>query len=266
MVTKRKHYLTYIYLNASDCSMGLYLLIMGVIDSLYQKDYAGIDSWWRHSWQCKVAGFFVLLSMEASNVAILCVTIIRFIVIRLPFTYKEYKWAIYRGNLALILISSSYSIGKAFIMDTKSPMCLFFMAHSNAPTYIFGIIYVSVVINALIFSAVLSFSTWMMYAIHESSKLSGRVWKNTDKRLVKRMIIMSMTNFISWFMVCLITLLNKKKEYFYKNIYNVDVRAKISVESADYLIQGLYSLSEQTSYCKISRMWVLNFCNRSEIW
>ena len=206
--TKRKHYLTYTYLNISDCAMGLYLLILGVVDSLYLNEYAAIDSWWRHSWQCKVAGFFALLSMEASNVAILCVTIIRFIITRLPFTYKEYKWAIYRGNLALMLISTSFSIGKAFIMDTPSAMCLFFLVDLNAPSYIFGIIYVSVILNAVVFSAVMLFSTWMMCTIHKSSKLSGRVWKNTDRLLVKRMIILSMTNFISWFMICVITLLN----------------------------------------------------------
>ena len=210
LLTKRKQYLTYIYLNISDGSMGLYLLTLGFIDSLYQKDYAAIDSWWRRSWQCKVAGFLSILSMEASNVAILCVTIIRFFVIRLPFTYREYKWAIYRSTLVIMLISIAFSVGKAFIMNTTSPMCLFFLANSNAPSYIFSIIYVSVVLNALIFVAVILFSTWMMCAIRESSKQSGRVWKKTDKRLVKRMIILSVTNFISWFIICLITLLNTR--------------------------------------------------------
>ena len=206
--TKRKYYLTYTYLNSADCSMGLYLLTMGIVDSLYQNEYAAIDSWWRHSWQCKVAGFLALLSMEASNVAILCVTITRYIGIRLPFTYKKYKWAIYRTTLTVMLISIAFSVGKAFIMDTTSAMCLFFMADSDAPLHIFNIIYVSVVLNASIFIAILLFSMWMMCAIHNSSRMSGSVSKKTEQRLVKRTIILSITNFISWFTICVITLLN----------------------------------------------------------
>ena len=206
--TKRKHYVTYMYLNISDWSMALYLLMMGIVDSMYQTEYAAIDSWWRHSWQCKFTGFLALLSMEASNVAILCVTITRFIVVRLPFTYKEYKWAIHRSSMIFMVMSVAFSVGKSFIMDTTSPMCLFFITDPSAPFYIIGIIYVSVVMNALVFLAVIIFSTWMMCAIRESSQMSGRSWKITDQRLVKRMIILSVTNFISWFMICLITLLN----------------------------------------------------------
>ena len=75
--TKQKLSVPYMYLNISDLAMGAYMLIFGITDFLYQGEYATIDSWWRHSWQCKVAGILSLLSIEASNVAILCVTIIR---------------------------------------------------------------------------------------------------------------------------------------------------------------------------------------------
>ena len=36
----------------------------------------------------------------------------------------------------------------------------------------------------------------------------GRSWKHTFQCLLKTMILMSLINFIAWFMICLITLLN----------------------------------------------------------
>ena len=211
--TKRKLFVPYMYLNISDLAMGLYMLIICITDLLYQKEYAIIDSWWRHSWQCKVAGFLSLLSMEASNVAILCVTIIRYTTGSLPYKYKKYKHVIYRKTLELMFISVAFSIGKSFIMDTTSSMCLAIIADSNTPLYIVGIIYASVAVNALIFSVIIIILSGMKTAVvksQESAMVTGRIGKNTVQYFVMRMMFISTTNFIAWFMIGLITVLNTR--------------------------------------------------------
>ena len=208
---KQKLFVPYMYLNISDLAMGVYMLIMGITDFLYQGEYATIDSWWRHSWQCKVAGFLSLLSVEASNVAVLCVTIIRYTVVCLPYKYKKYKNAIYRKTLALMFLFSVFSIVKSFIMDTTNPMCLVFIVDSNTQHYVVGIIYASVALNALIFSVtivLLSRMKTMVAKREESATMAGRIGKNTVQYFVIRMMFLSTTNFITWFMIGLITVLN----------------------------------------------------------
>ena len=135
--TKWKLFIPYMYLNISDSAMGVYMLIIGITDVLYHGEYATIDSWWRHSWQCKVAGFLSLLSMKASNVAILCVTIIRFsLVLTYKYKqYKKYKHAIYRKTLALMLISVAFSIRKAFTW-TQQALCASFLCQIQIHLYI----------------------------------------------------------------------------------------------------------------------------------
>ena len=210
--TQRKLCVPFMCLNISDLVMGVYMLIMGITDFVYQGEYAIIDSWWRHSWQCKVAGFLSLLSMEASNVAILCITMVRFS-LTLPFKYKKYKHVVYRNILALMLTFAAFSIGKAFIMETISPLCLFFIVDSATPLHIVAIIYTSVALNTLIFSAVILVSAcmkWMVVITHESSTMSGKLGKKSDRYFLTRVIFLSTTNFIPWFVLGIITFLNTR--------------------------------------------------------
>ena len=208
--TKRKLLIPCMYLNISDLAMGVYMLMIGITDFLYQGEYAIIDSWWRQSWQCKVVGFLALFSMEASTVAILCVTMMRF---SLAFhykykQYKKYKHAIYRNTLALIFISVAFSIGKALIMHTTSPLCLFFMSDSDTPLYIVGIIYTSIAFNTMIFSAVILLLTWVKWMTHESTKIPETFWKNSGRYFLTRVIFLSTVNFTPWLMLGIITVLN----------------------------------------------------------
>ena len=213
LTTKRNLFIPYMYLNISDLAMGLYMLIIGITDFLYQGEYATIDAWWRHSWQCKVAGFLSLLSIEASNVAILCVTIIRYAVLCSPYKYKRYKHGIYNKTLELMFISVAFSTCKSFIMDTTSSMCLTMIADSNTPLYIVGIIYTSVAVNSLIFSVIIILLLGMKTMVvkgQDSAMMAGRNGKNTVQYFVIHMMFISTVNFIAWFMIGLITVLNTR--------------------------------------------------------
>ena len=122
--------------------------------------------------------------------------------------YKKYKHAIYRNTLALIFISVAFSIGKALIMHTTSPLCLFFMSDSDTPLYIVGIIYTSIAFNTMIFSAVILLLTWVKWMTHESTKLPETFWKNSGRYFLTRVIFLSTVNFTPWLMLGIITVLN----------------------------------------------------------
>ena len=71
--------------------MGVYLSEIGVADRLYLGTYLWEDRAWRHSAACKVAGFFSLLSSEASVFIICLITLDRFLVLRFPFSSLRFQ-------------------------------------------------------------------------------------------------------------------------------------------------------------------------------
>ena len=206
--TKHRQYISYIYLNGSDGMMGLYLLVLCVVDSMYQEEYAVIDHWWRQSWQCRITAFIALVSTEASSVAVLLITAVRFIVVRFPFTYRNRKKMVDNISFSIMILFLVFSLTKSILMETTSPLCLFFVTKENPRTYVKSIILISAVINAINFAVILICSVWMIHCIHASCKKSGRGWRSGDTRLVVRVALLNSTNFICWFLVCIVTVMS----------------------------------------------------------
>ena len=65
----------------SDFIMGIYLLLMASVDTVYRGDYARHDSAWKLSHLCTLAGFLSTLSGELSVLTLLVITVERHIVI-----------------------------------------------------------------------------------------------------------------------------------------------------------------------------------------
>ena len=104
-----------------------------------------------------------------------------------------------------------FLLSKSFIMDTTNSMCLGFMVDKKTRLYIVGIIYASVALNALIFSVIiilLSGIKTMVAKNEESAAMARRTGKNTVQYFVIRMLFLSTINFITWFMIGFITVLN----------------------------------------------------------
>ena len=70
------------HLCVSDLLMGIYLVIIGVADSLYGSRYFLTSETWRSSGACKAAGFLSLLSSEVSAFFICILTVDRLAAIR----------------------------------------------------------------------------------------------------------------------------------------------------------------------------------------
>lgn len=72
------------HLSLSDCVMGLYLAMIGVVDRLYQGNYLWEDTAWRNGVACQVAGFLAVLSSQVSALVVALITLDRLLAIHFP--------------------------------------------------------------------------------------------------------------------------------------------------------------------------------------
>ncbi|KAH9498137.1 hypothetical protein Btru_008349 [Bulinus truncatus] len=83
-------------LAVSDLLMGVYLMIIAVVDVVYADVYVVYDESWRKSFLCNFSGFLSTLSSETSTFLIGLITLDRFISISYPFsahdTSTSLKW------------------------------------------------------------------------------------------------------------------------------------------------------------------------------
>lgn len=73
----------------SDLLMGIYMLILAVTDLVFGDHFYQISDVWRSSMFCRVAGFLVLVSSEASLLMVTLTTIDRFLNLVFPFSNKH---------------------------------------------------------------------------------------------------------------------------------------------------------------------------------
>ncbi|XP_033759634.1 relaxin receptor 2-like, partial [Pecten maximus] len=73
-------------LSLSDCLMGVYMIVIGIVDIYYNGVYAWNNQTWRRSTLCTTAGVLSSISSEMSTFLILLVTIDRVIVIMFPMS------------------------------------------------------------------------------------------------------------------------------------------------------------------------------------
>ena len=93
-------------LSLSDFAMGIYLIIIGVADVIYQNDYVIYTETWKTSYACHIAGFISLMSSEVSAFTICLITLDRFLVLRFPFSKYHFG-----QKSTLIACVTTWSIG-----------------------------------------------------------------------------------------------------------------------------------------------------------
>jgi leucine-rich repeat-containing G protein-coupled receptor 7/leucine-rich repeat-containing G protein-coupled receptor 8 len=78
-------------LSLSDVLMGIYLVLIGVKDRMYQGEYILHDQQWRTSTMCNLAGVLSLMSNEVSAFIVYLITLDRFLVTNFPFSQAHFK-------------------------------------------------------------------------------------------------------------------------------------------------------------------------------
>ena len=203
------------HLCLSDGLMGIYLVIIGIADKLYENSYLWQDLIWKNSAMCKTSGFLALLSTEMSAFIILLITLDRFLVIRFPFSQLRFQhgsahavccvhWAVVSVLVAIPFFPDYSHWGFYSHTDICIPLPITrssFAGHS----YAFGVM---IVLNMVLFLAIAAGQTAIYVAIRSSTMAStDSSRKRQDLDIARRLITVAVTDFCCWFPVGLLGVL-----------------------------------------------------------
>ncbi|KAK7090931.1 hypothetical protein V1264_010666 [Littorina saxatilis] len=203
------------HLCVGDFLMGVYLMVIGVADRLYQGTYLWEDNTWKSSAACKMAGFLSLMSSEVSAMVIVLITVDRFLVLRFPFSRLHFD-----SRSAQIACFGVWAVG--FIVAAaplvpvlehwkfygQSGICIPLpVTRSDFPghTYAFGVM---IIANFALFIIIAAGQIVIYWSIHSNSMSSSETTrKSHDITIARRLITVAMSDFLCWFPIGLLGLL-----------------------------------------------------------
>ena len=195
----------------SDFLMGVYMIIIAFADLAFRGTYIYNDESWRSSFWCKLAGFLVTASSEASVLFICLITIDRLLVIKYPFGQVRFNtkisvfasimvWFIVILIAVLPFVITSYFKGAFY---SKSGVCLALpLTRDRPPGWAYSIT-VFIVFNFLTFLGI-AFGQWMVYSTINSQRdqLQMRsTARRNDLRVARNLLLVASTDFLCWFPV-----------------------------------------------------------------
>ena len=203
------------HLCLSDGLMGVYLVVIGVADRVYQNTYLWQDVTWKNSVVCKAAGFMALLSTEMSAFIICLITLDRFLVIRFPFSRVRFQsrsahvvccvhWVALTALASVPFFPVYHSWGFYSHTDICIPLPITrssFAGHNFA----FGVM---IVLNMILFVAIAAGQTAIYLAIKTNVLSPTDSTRNRqDLDIARRLLAVAVTDFLCWFPVGLLGLL-----------------------------------------------------------
>ena len=103
----------------SDLLMGIYMLLLAVVDSYYGDEFYRFSDSWRLSLPCRAAGFLALLSSETSLLLLTFITVDRFLCCVFPFSSTHFKkFSAYAVVIASWLMVISMSFPAVVLADS----------------------------------------------------------------------------------------------------------------------------------------------------
>nr|KAG5710619.1 hypothetical protein BaRGS_013265 [Batillaria attramentaria] len=202
------------HLHGSDFLMGVYLVIIGVADRMYQGVYVWHDLEWRFSAACKAAGFLSLLSSELSAFLICLVTLDRFVVLRFPFSQfrfgrmSSHIACLVAWLVALTLAGVPLAMHDWDFYDQNSICIPLPVTRKRFPgrAYAFNVM---IVLNFALFLLIAVGQAFIFYAIR-SNRMVGSTpnRKSQDLTIARRLIAVVVSDFLCWFPVGLLGLMS----------------------------------------------------------
>ncbi len=119
-------------LSISDLFMGVYMLLIACVDFFYGDDYFIYSDQWKESVLCKIANFFVVLSVETSFAIISLMAVDRYLCLVYPFNRSKHLrrktavltvGAIWLVTVPLSLLMSMFS-GEKYDVYILSDVCI----------------------------------------------------------------------------------------------------------------------------------------------
>ncbi|XP_053389711.1 uncharacterized protein LOC123562081 [Mercenaria mercenaria] len=198
-------------LAAADFLMGVYLIIIAVVDSLYRNRYIFMDDQWRKSVWCTIAGVLSTVSSEASVLFLCLITLDRLLVIKYPFgtiRFGPLKAYVCCGiswitAIALAVIPTIYTSYFQSRFYSKTGVCIALpLTRDKPPGWIYSVsIFVGLNFCTFIIVAFgqVSIFTELRRATYGMKKTQKS--RRRDLQVARNLILVATTDFLCWFPV-----------------------------------------------------------------
>lgn len=191
--------------------MGVYLLIIAVVDSYYRGEYIIFDRSWRKSELCKFAGFISTFSSELSVFTLTVITLDRLICIIFPLKLK--RLGIKQASIVMpciwivvILLSGIPLFGLDYFDNFygRSGVCLAFHITPDKPKGWEYSVFVFLVLNFLSFLVIFISYLWMFLVAKQTTTAVRKSKAKSDNSMAKRMTLIVMSDFFCWVPIILL--------------------------------------------------------------
>nr|KAG5686795.1 hypothetical protein BaRGS_013115 [Batillaria attramentaria] len=203
------------HLSVSDFLMGMYLVVIGVADRLYQGNYQWKDTAWKNSTTCASAGFLSLLSNEVSAFVICLITMERVSVIRFPFT--GFRFGKRSAHLACVVVwivgvflaaVPALPVTSHWRFYGQTGICVPLPIPRNdfqGHDYSFGVM---IVLNFVLFMLIAVGQILIYWSIQTNSmSTADSTRRSRDMTIARRLFAVVMSDFLCWFPVGLLGIL-----------------------------------------------------------
>ncbi|XP_063432567.1 G-protein coupled receptor GRL101-like isoform X1 [Mytilus trossulus] len=194
-----------------DFFMGVYLMIIAVVDTYYRGNYYIYDRYWRESVMCKFAGFISTLSSELSVLTLTVITLDRLVCIIFPLKLKRLgmkEALIVMPSLwvLVVFLSACPLMGIEYFENFygRSGVCL---AFHITPDHVGGweySVFVFLVLNFVSFLLIFLSYLWMFFVAKKTTTAVRKSKALSDKSMAKRMTLIVMTDFMCWVPIILL--------------------------------------------------------------
>ncbi|XP_046351101.2 G-protein coupled receptor GRL101-like [Haliotis rufescens] len=194
-----------------DFFMGVYLMIIAVVDSYYRGVYIIHDHFWRASALCRFAGFISTFSSELSVFTLTVITLDRLICIIFPLRLK--RLGLKEATVVMILVwlivfilSTLPLMGLDYFENFygRSGVCLALHVTQKRPTGWEYSVAVFLVLNFVSFVAIFLSYLWMFIVAKRTRKAVRTTESKSDAAMARRMTLIVMTDFFCWVPIILL--------------------------------------------------------------
>ncbi|XP_048583834.1 uncharacterized protein LOC5504590 isoform X1 [Nematostella vectensis] len=219
--TNQIHSMLLLNLAFSDLLMGVYLLLIAIMDTKWQGEYFKHDIEWRSGIGCQVAGILSMLSSEVSVLILTVITADRLACIVFPFKFKRLKKrsATFTCTVVWIfslVISVLPVAGLEYFYDKKgyfgfygrSAVCLALQLSEDRPAGWEYAVVIFIGVNLVAFMFMLFAYIAMFWTVKRVSRAVRSTSMSKESAMAKKLIFIILTDFCCWMPVIVIGILS----------------------------------------------------------
>lgn len=250
-----------ISLGFADLLMGIYLLIIAIVDVYYRGYYIELSDYWRKSTLCKICGVLSTVSSEVSVFTLVFITLDRLITLSFPFsnykftislTYKiiAISWAVALLIAALPLIIYPYFFGEFY---ARSGVCLALHITSQKAAGWEYSVAIFFCINFIAFLVIFSGYLYMYLSIRKSYRALNRLnaRQARENKIARQMALIVITNSLCWFPIILMGLMAMAGVKVTGEVYSWIAVFILPLNSATNPIIYTIASLQFSSFCKL---------------